>query len=105
MKYSIRFFLIVVATTFAIIPTLASAEKIPMTAWIHDPVIASVDEKKANWQVIGTVRNLFDINPPIMGDSVGSQTANRFFNTLPAAGYDLRGRSFILQGSMGFGGN
>ncbi len=57
----------------------------------------------SDWQVIATVTNLFDRNPPIIGDSVGSQTANRIYNTLPAAGYDLFGRSFVVQASLFFG--
>ena len=62
MKYSIRFFLIVVATTFAIIPTLASAEKIPMTAWIHDPVIASVDVSPNGDKIVALT--LSNVNDP-----------------------------------------
>ncbi len=57
----------------------------------------------AEWQIIATIRNITDRDPPILGDNVGSQTANRFFNTIPGGGYDLRGRSFILQASIGFG--
>lgn len=56
----------------------------------------------ASWELIGTVRNVADEKPPIVSDGCGSQTANRFFNTLPGGGYDLIGRSFILQVSKGF---
>jgi iron complex outermembrane receptor protein len=59
----------------------------------------------ADWQVTGTVTNLFDRNPPIVGDGLGSQTANRVFNTLPGVGYDLFGRSLVLQLAYSFGGN
>ncbi len=65
----------------------------------------SVRYTAADWQIIGTVRNLFDVEPPIVGDNVGSDTANRIANSIPAAGYDIRGRSFIVQASIGFGGN
>ena len=58
-----------------------------------------------SWQVVGTIRNMFDEDPPIVGDNVGSQTANRIFNTLPGVGYELLGRSYILQASLFFGGN
>ena len=64
----------------------------------------SVRYTAADWEIIGTVRNVLNEDPPIVADGAGSITANRFFNTLPAAGYDLRGRSFILQASVGFGG-
>lgn len=57
----------------------------------------------SDWEVIATIRNIFDRDPPIVGDSVGSFTANRIYNTLPAAGYNLRGRTLILQASKGFG--
>ena len=59
----------------------------------------------ADWQVIGTVSNVFDRNPPIVGDGLGSLSANRIFNTLPGVGYDLFGRSFIVQLAYSFGGN
>jgi len=56
----------------------------------------------ASWQAILTVRNLFDKAPPAVGSNQGSQTANRIANTLPGAGYDLFGRTFVLQVSYGF---
>lgn len=59
-----------------------------------------------DWQVIGTVTNLLDAQPPILGSSGDygnvDVNANIFFNTLPGVGYDLLGRSFILQFSRGF---
>ncbi len=54
-----------------------------------------------DWQVIATVRNLFDSDPPIVSDQ-GSNSARRFLNTIPGAGYDLLGRTFVLQISKGF---
>lgn len=51
----------------------------------------------ANWQAIFTVRNLFDKDPPPVGDGQGAQGANRIYNTLPGVGYDLFGRTFVLQ--------
>ncbi|MEM9404241.1 MAG: TonB-dependent receptor, partial [Pseudomonadota bacterium] len=59
----------------------------------------------ADWQVIGTVSNLMDRSPPIIGDNLGSLSANDFFNTLPGVGYDLFGRSYVVQIAYSFGGN
>jgi len=59
--------------------------------------------RAADWEIIGTISNLFDRDPPLVGDNVGSITANQFFNTLPGVGYDLFGRSFVLQVSLFFG--
>jgi len=71
-----------------------------------DPITynnASVRYRGQNdWEIIGTVRNIFDEMPPIVSDGCASATANRFFNTLPGAGYDLLGRSYALQLSKGF---
>ncbi len=63
---------------------------------------ASVRYRGADWEIIGTARNIFDADPPIVSDGCGSQTASRVFNTLPGTGYDLVGRAFILQASKGF---
>ena len=43
MKHPSRHFFMHIATVFAFLPALAGAENIPLTAWIHDPVIASVN--------------------------------------------------------------
>lgn len=51
----------------------------------------------ANWQAIFTIRNLFDKYPPAVGDGQGAQGATRVYNTLPGVGYDLFGRTFVLQ--------
>ena len=56
----------------------------------------------SEWQIIATIRNVLDRDPPIVADGAGSFTANRIYNTLPAAGYNLRGRTFIVQASMRF---
>ncbi len=63
---------------------------------------ASVRYRGADWEIIGTMRNIFDENPPPLGDNCSEITANRFFNTVPGTGYDLMGRAYILQLSKGF---
>lgn len=55
-----------------------------------------------DWQLIATVRNVFDEDPPIVSDGVDTDSATRFFNTLPGTGYDLLGRTFVLQFSKQF---
>ncbi|MBX2847496.1 MAG: TonB-dependent receptor [Acidiferrobacterales bacterium] len=55
-----------------------------------------------DWQVIATVRNITDEEPPIVSDGQSSDSATRVFNTLPGVGYDLLGRTFVLQFSKGF---
>ncbi len=55
-----------------------------------------------DWQLIATVRNVFDEDPPIVSDGQNSSSATRVFNTLPGVGYDLLGRTFVLQFSKGF---
>ncbi len=63
---------------------------------------ASVRYTGSDWEIIGTVRNIADNDPPIVSDGCGSQSAGRLFNTIPGAGYDLMGRSYILQVSKAF---
>ena len=63
---------------------------------------ASVRYRGAEWEVIGTIRNIFDEDPPIVGNSCDDRSATRVFNTIPGTGYDLVGRAFILQASMRF---
>ncbi len=63
---------------------------------------ASARYRGADWEVIGTIRNITNNKPPIVSDGCGSQTANRFLNTLPGGGYDLLGRAFVVQLSKGF---
>ena len=53
--------------------------------------------RNTNWDVIGTVRNLFDKDPPAVGDGVPRQETARVFNTLPGVGYPLFGRTFVVQ--------
>jgi outer membrane receptor protein involved in Fe transport len=62
----------------------------------------SVRYRGSDWEVIGTARNVLDNDPPIVSDGCGSETAARVFNTVPGAGYDLIGRSYVLQVSKGF---
>ena len=57
---------------------------------------------QADWEVIGSVRNIFEKTPPLISDGCGSQTAARVFNTLPGVGYALFGRTYVLQLSKGF---
>ncbi|WP_445360848.1 TonB-dependent receptor plug domain-containing protein [Microbulbifer sp. EKSA005] len=52
---------------------------------------------QGNWEVLTTVRNILDDEPPIVSDNTGSVTATRVFNTLPGSGYPLLGRTFMVQ--------
>ena len=63
---------------------------------------ASARYRGSDWEVIGTIRNITNNTPPIVSDGCGSQTANRFLNTLPGGGYDILGRAFVVQVSKGF---
>ena len=63
---------------------------------------ASVRYRGSDWEVIGTARNIFDIDPPIVSDGCSSKTAARVYNTIPGAGYDLVGRAYIVQASKSF---
>ena len=56
---------------------------------------------QADWEAIATVRNVFDTDPPYASDTTGIEV-NRFYNTLPGVGYDLLGRSYVLQLSYRF---
>jgi len=62
--------------------------------WEHT---LSVRYTAADWEIIGTVRNIFNHRPPLVADGVPSDETTRVFNTLPGVGYDLLGRTFILQ--------
>ena len=55
-----------------------------------------------DWQVIATLRNLTDEEPPIVSDGQQSDSATRVFNTLPGVGYDLLGRTLVIQFSRKF---
>lgn len=59
-------------------------------------------DKGENWEALFTIRNLFDKAPPLVADGSGTQTANRFLNTLPGAGYPLFGRTFVLRARYNF---
>lgn len=67
--------------------------------WEHT---ASVRWSNANWVVLGTIRNLFNKQPPLVADGVPRDDTSRFLNTLPGVGYDLFGRSFVLQVARDF---
>ena len=56
----------------------------------------------ADWEVIGTVRNIFDQDPPFLSGGHGADGASRFLNTTPGVGYDLFGRSYVLRVSKKF---
>lgn len=64
--------------------------------WFHS---ASVRYQNADWIVLATLRNVFDNQPPLVADGVGSESATRIgsLNTIPGAGYDLLGRALVLQ--------
>ena len=51
----------------------------------------------SDWEVIVSVRNVFDKQPPLVADGVPLLDTNRFLNTLPGVGYDILGRTFVLQ--------
>ena len=62
----------------------------------------SVRYRGADWEIIGTIRNAFDVDPPIVSDGMGSQSGSRAFNTIIGTGYDVFGRAYALQLSKGF---
>ena len=62
--------------------------------WEHT---VSVRWSSADWVVLGTIRNLFDKQPPLVADGVPRDETSRNFNTLPGVGYDIFGRSVVLQ--------
>lgn len=51
----------------------------------------------SDWQLSMTVRNLFDKQPPLVGDGVPREETARIFNTLPGVGYDILGRTVVVQ--------
>ena len=62
----------------------------------------SVRWANPDWIVVGTIRNAFDKTPPLVADGVPRDATSRFFNTLPGAGYDIFGRTFVLQVARDF---
>ena len=58
--------------------------------------------RRNDWDVVASVRNLFNKKPPLVGDNVPSDSAARIFNTLPGVGYSLLGRTYVLQISRKF---
>ena len=62
----------------------------------------SVRYRGADWEIIGTIRNAFDVDPPIVSDGMGSASGSRQFNTIIGTGYDVFGRAFALQVSVRF---
>ena len=67
--------------------------------WEHT---ATVRWSNADWIIVGTVRNLFDKPPPLVADNVPRDETGRALNTLPGVGYDIFGRSFVMQVSREF---
>jgi len=63
---------------------------------------ASVRYQQADWEAIFSVRNVFDKDPPYVADGQGSDGATRIYNTLPGTGYDLFGRTYVVQLSYKF---
>jgi outer membrane receptor protein involved in Fe transport len=61
----------------------------------------SLRYRQSNWEAIASVRNVLDTAPPYLADG-HTTTVTRFINTLPGAGYDLLGRSYVLQMSYKF---
>ncbi len=59
---SSRYIPALVGTVLASFPMLANAEKIPMSAWIHDPVIASVNVSPNGERLVGLT--LSNVNEP-----------------------------------------
>ena len=62
--------------------------------WEHT---LSVRYTASDWEVIASVRNAFDKQPPLVADGVPRDDTYRFLNTLPGVGYDILGRTFVLQ--------
>jgi len=61
----------------------------------------SLRYRQSNWEAIASVRNVLDTEPPYLADG-HTTTVTRFINTLPGAGYDLLGRSYVMQLSYKF---
>ena len=51
----------------------------------------------SSWELIATVRNVFDKQPPLVADGVPRNETSRFLNTLPGVGYDILGRTVVVQ--------
>ena len=57
----------------------------------------SVRYTGSDWEVVGTMRNAFDKQPPAVGAGVPRNETSRIFDTLPGMGYDLIGRRFAVH--------
>jgi iron complex outermembrane receptor protein len=62
----------------------------------------SLTRDMGDWTSRLTVKNIFDDDPPMVGDGVGSETANRRHNTVVGVGYPLKGRSLVFNVSKNF---
>ena len=62
--------------------------------WQHT---ASVLWSNIDWTVVVSIRNVFDKLPPLIADGVPRNETTRIFNTLPGVGYDILGRTLVLQ--------
>jgi iron complex outermembrane receptor protein len=58
---------------------------------------ASVRYNATDWDLTVGVRNIFDVEPPILSDGASGPSASFVYNTLPGAGYDLLGRSLFVS--------
>ena len=69
--------------------------------WYHS---ASVRFQNTDWSIVMSLRNVFNNQPPIVGDNVPRDQTTRVasLNTVPGAGYDLLGRSLVLQVARNF---
>ena len=61
-----------------------------------------VRHELGDWTLSLTANNIFDREPPMVGDGSGSQTGTRQHNTLIGAGYPLIGRTFIMSARHNF---
>ena len=62
MKFSKSYFTVALILSALLLPILASGEKIPLTAWIHDPLIDSVNVSPDGNKLVALT--LSDVNEP-----------------------------------------
>ena len=67
--------------------------------WYHS---ATVRYRNTDWVILATLRNVFDNQPPQVADGVPRDVTSRVFNTITGVGYDLLGRSLVLQVARNF---
>jgi len=64
------------------------------TEWYHT---LTVRYEPGSWGILTSLRNVFDNQPPLVADGVPRDATSRIFNTLPGVGYDLLGRTLVMQ--------